>query len=187
MESKQELVEERTVKPRFLPSGNLSQLRPLTYDDLLVMANMLSTYREMILLLLDVFKSEDELIKFLDLFAGLSIKLPSRSRVYHVIENINIYKYYLMHIAEDDPEKVTAAHFGITRQYVNSIIERVEANLPENYKGGDAENVYRTEEENTSQEDYQENNEEVYQEDYNQKEKEEESLQAFDKRNQDDF
>lgn len=141
MENKQELEEVREVKPRFLPSGNLSQLKALSYDDLLVMANMLSTYREMILLLLDVFKSEDELIKFLDLFAGLSLKLPSRSRVYHVVENINIYKYYKEHINDEDPEKITAAHYGITRQYVHSIIERVEANLPENYKGGDAKYV----------------------------------------------
>ena len=140
MESKQEL-EEREVKPRFLPSGNLSQLKALEYDDLLTMANMLSTYREMILLLLDVFKSPDELIKFLDLFAGLSIKLPSRSRIYHVIENINVYKYYKEHLKDEDPEKTTATHFGITRQYVNSIVERVKANLPENYKGGDAEDV----------------------------------------------
>lgn len=141
MENKQELEEERIVKPRFLQSGNLSQLKSLDYDDLITMANMLSTYREMILLFLDVFRSEDELVKFLDLFAGLSIKLPSRSRVYHVIENINIYKYYMEHINDEDPEKTTANHFGITRQYVSSIIERVRANLPENYKGGDAQDV----------------------------------------------
>ena len=142
MESKQELTD-REVKSRFLPSGNLSQLKSLDYDDLLTMANMLSTYKEIILLLMDVFKTEDELVKFLDLFAGVSIKLPSRSRVYHVIENINIYKYYMDHIKDEDPEKVTAAHFGITRQYVISIINRVKANLPKssNSKGGDASNV----------------------------------------------
>lgn len=129
MESKQtDSVKE--VKSRFLQSGNLSQLRSLTYDEILIMANMLSTYKEIILLLLDVFKSEDELVKFLDLFAGQSIKLPSRSRVYHVIENINIYRYYQDHIKEEDPEKVTAIHFGITRQYVHSIIERVNKNNP---------------------------------------------------------
>lgn len=128
MESKQEL--EKEVKSRFLPSGNLSQLKQLTYDDLLIMANMLSTYKEIILLLLDVFKSEDELIKFLDLFAGMSIRLPSRSRIYHVIENINIYRYYQDHIKDEDPEKVTANHFNITRQYVHSIIERVNSNNP---------------------------------------------------------
>lgn len=128
MESKQESL--REVKPRFLQSGNLSQLKGLSYDDILIMANMLSSYREMILLLLDVFKSEEELIKFLDLFAGASIKLPSRSRIYHVIENINIYRYYQAHIKEEDPEKVTALHFNITRQYVHSIIERVNVNNP---------------------------------------------------------
>lgn len=128
MESKQEPVKE--VKSRFLQSGNLSQLRPLSYDEILIMANMLSTYKEIILLLLDVFKSEDELVKFLDLFAGASIKLPSRSRVYHVIENINIYRYYQDHINDEDPEKVTATHFNITRQYVHSIIERVNSNNP---------------------------------------------------------
>lgn len=126
MESKQEL--EREVRSRFLQSGNLSQLEPLTYDDILIMANMLDTYKETILLLLDVFKSEDELIKFLDLFAGSTIKLPSRSRIYHVIENINIYKYYQKHIEDEDPEKTTATHYNITRQYVHSIIERVSRN-----------------------------------------------------------
>lgn len=126
MESKQEL--EREVRSRFLQSGNLSQLEPLTYDDILVMANMLDTYKETILLLLDVFKSEDELIKFLDLFAGSTIKLPSRSRIYHVIENINVYKYYQKHIEDDDPEKTTATHYNITRQYVHSIVERVSRN-----------------------------------------------------------
>ena len=40
MENKQKL-EEREVKPRFLPSGNLSQLKALNYDDLLTMENML--------------------------------------------------------------------------------------------------------------------------------------------------
>ena len=127
MESKQELKE---TKSRFLQSGNLSQLKQLDYDELLIMANMLSTYKETILLLLDVFKSVDELVKFLDLFAGTSIRLPSRSRVYHVIENINIYRYYQDHITDEDPEKVTAAHFNITRQYVHSIIERVNSNNP---------------------------------------------------------
>ena len=126
MESKQEL--EREMRSRFLQSGNLSQLKSLTYDDILIMANMLDTYKDIILLLLDVFKSEDELIKFLDLFAGNTFKLPSRSRVYHVIENINIYKYYVAHLREEDPEKLTALHFNITRQYVQSIIERVERN-----------------------------------------------------------
>lgn len=126
METKQEL--DREVKSRFLPSGNLSQLKPVTYDDILIMANMLSTYKEMILLLLDVFKSEDELIKFLDLFAGTTLRLPSRSRVYHVIENINIYRYYQAHITDEDPERTTATHFNITRQYVHSIIERVNEN-----------------------------------------------------------
>lgn len=126
MESKQELG--REVKSRFLQSGNLSQLSSLSYDDILIMANMLDTYKDIILLLLDVFKTEDELVKFLDLFAGSTIKLPSRSRIYHVIENINIYKYYKAHINEDDPEKVTATHFNITRQYVNSIIDRVTRN-----------------------------------------------------------
>lgn len=128
MENKQKL--EKETKSRFLPSGNLSQLKSLSYDDILIMANMLSTYREIILLLLDVFKSEDELIKFLDLFAGTSIRLPSRSRIYHVIENINIYRYYQAHINESDPEKVTATHFNITRQYVHSIIARVNPNNP---------------------------------------------------------
>lgn len=126
MESKQEL--ERGIRSRFLQSGNLSQLKSLTYDDILIMANMLDTYKDIILLLLDVFRSEDELIKFLDLFAGNTFKLPSRSRVYHVIENINIYKYYVAHLREEDPEKATALHFNITRQYVQSIIERVERN-----------------------------------------------------------
>ena len=75
-------------------------------------------------------RNRNELIEFLDLFAGLSIRLPSRSRVYHVIENINIYKYYMEHLNDEDPEKVTAQHFNITRQYVNSIIERVKENIP---------------------------------------------------------
>lgn len=126
MEIKQEL--DREVKSRFLQSGNLSQLKPVTYDDILIMANMLSTYKETILLLLDVFRSEDELIKFLDLFAGTTLRLPSRSRIYHVIENINIYRYYQAHIKEEDPERITATHFNITRQYVHSIIERVNEN-----------------------------------------------------------
>lgn len=133
MANKQKL--EKEVQSRYLETGNLSQLKPITYDDVLIMANMLSTYKEMILLLLCVFKSVDELVKFLDLFAGTTIRLPSRSRIYHVIENINIYRYWQAHLNEEDPEKVTAAHFNITRQYVNSIIDRVNANNPgNNYK-----------------------------------------------------
>lgn len=125
MEDKQTENLEKEVQSRFLPIGNLSQTKKLSYDDLLIMADMLVPYKEMILLLLDVFKSEEELIKFLDLFAGTSIKLPSRSRIYHVMENIAIYRYWQSHINEEDPEKITAKHFNITRQYVTSIIDRV--------------------------------------------------------------
>lgn len=126
MEDKQaENIETREVQSRFLPIGNLSQTRKLSYDDILLMADMLTPYKEMILLLLDVFKSEEELIKFLDLFAGTTIKLPSRSRIYHVMENISIYRYWQAHIKDEDAEKSTAKHFNITRQYVNAIIMRV--------------------------------------------------------------
>ena len=125
MEDKQNKSIDKEVKSRFLPIGNLSQTKKLSYDDILLMADMLVPYKEMILLLLDVFKSEEELIKFLDLFAGTTIKLPSRSRVYHVMENIAIFRYWQSHITDEDPEKITAKHFNITRQYVNSIIDRV--------------------------------------------------------------
>jgi len=125
MEDKQDKNIDREVQSRFLPIGNLSQTKKLSYDDILIMADMLVPYKEMILLLLDVFKSEEELIKFLDLFAGTTIKLPSRSRIYHVMENISIYRYWQNHITDEDPEKSTAKHFNITRQYVTSIIERV--------------------------------------------------------------
>jgi len=125
MEDKQTENLEKEVQSRFLPIGNLSQTKKMSYDDLLIMADMLVPYKEMILLLLDVFKSEDDLIKFLDLFAGTSIKLPSRSRIYHVMENIAIYRYWQNHINEEDPAKLTAKHFNITRQYVMSIVDRV--------------------------------------------------------------
>lgn len=129
MEDKQDknldLDNDKEVQSRFLPIGNLSQTRKMTYDDILLMADMLTPYKEMILLLLDVFKSEEELIKFLDLFAGTTIKLPSRSRIYHVMENISVYRYWQAHLEDEDPEKSTAKHFNITRQYVTSIIDRV--------------------------------------------------------------
>ena len=107
--------------------GILSQRQEMTYDDLLLMINMLSPYKETLNLFLDLFKSEDEFIKFLDLFAGRQISLPSRSRLYFVMFNIDVYRYYQSHKNDPDVLHKTAKHFDITTQRVNAILDRVQA------------------------------------------------------------
>lgn len=114
--------------------GILSQRQDMSYEDLLLMINMLRPYKETLTLFLDLFKSEDEFIKFLDLFAGRQISLPSRSRLYFVMFNIDVYRYYqnhkdavkeLKYKVDKEAVKKTADHFNITTQRVNAIIERV--------------------------------------------------------------
>lgn len=107
--------------------GILSQRQEMTYDDILLMLNMLKPYKETLTVLLDLFKSEDDFIKFLDLFAGRQISIPSRSRLFFVMFNIDVYRYYNSHLNEPDILKRTAKHFDITTQRVQAICDRVAA------------------------------------------------------------
>lgn len=105
--------------------GILSQRQEMSYEDILLMINMLSPYKETLNLFLDLFKSENDFIKFLDLFAGRQISLPSRSRLFFVMFNIDVYRYYQTHRKDPDVLHKTAKHFDITTQRVNAIVERV--------------------------------------------------------------
>lgn len=105
--------------------GLLSQLEELSYDDLLLMIQMLKPYKNSLTLMLDLFKSTEDMIKFLDLFAGQDFKVPPRSRVYFVIFNIRVYNYYMKHKDEPDVLLKTAKMFDVTTQRVSTIVERV--------------------------------------------------------------
>lgn len=107
--------------------GILSQLKSLSYDDLLLLIKLLPNYSETLTLLLDVFESEDKLIKFLDLFAGRVVKLPPRAKLYHTVNSIIIYNYYKAHKNETNPLLTTAHRFDVTTQRVQTIIERIES------------------------------------------------------------
>ncbi len=113
---------------RYLQEGTLSQLKDLEYNDLLLMIKMLPSYSDTLMLLLDVFSTPQQMIKFLDLFADVTMRLPSRSRIYHVIHNINVYRYWQsirVNNPDEDASGQTAKRFRITRQYVDSIVDRV--------------------------------------------------------------
>lgn len=114
--------------------GMLSQLRTLSYDELLLMIKLLPNYSETLTLLLDVFQSEESLIRFLDLFAGRTIKLPPRTKLYHTINSIHVYNYYKSHSKSAKTEKElhdalleTAHRFDITTQRVTTILDRIRA------------------------------------------------------------
>lgn len=109
--------------------GILSQMKELSYDDLLIMIKMLKPYKECLTVMLDLFGSEKELIKFLDLFAGQEFKVPSRSRIYFVLLNIQVYNYYKSHINDENVLLETAKRFDMTTQRVRTIVERVSSNL----------------------------------------------------------
>ena len=112
-----------------MDTGILSQRREMSYDDLLLMINMLSSYKDTLTLFLDLFKSEKDFIKFLDLFAGRQISLPSRSRIYFVMFNIEVFRYYQSHKQDPEVLRKTAKRFNITTQRVTAIVDRVTAKL----------------------------------------------------------
>lgn len=107
--------------------GILSQLRTLNYDDLLLLIKLLPNYSETLTLLLDVFQSEEAYIKFLDLFAGRTIKLPPRTKLFHTVNSIHIYNYYQSHSKSPSVLLDTAHRFDITTQRVQTILERINA------------------------------------------------------------
>lgn len=108
-----------------MDSGILSQLQALSYDDLLLLIRLLPNYSETLTLLLDVFQSEDEFIKFLDLFAGRTIKLPPRAKLFHNVNSINMWHYYKNHISNPHVLLETAHRFDVTTQRVQTILERI--------------------------------------------------------------
>lgn len=114
-----------------MEAGILSKMRGLSYDDVLILVKMLKPYRETLNLMLNYFKSEDDFIKFLDLFAGANIHIPPRSRLYHVIENIQVYRYYQNHLHNEDALHITARRFNMTTQRVKAIIQRVNERISE--------------------------------------------------------
>ena len=105
--------------------GVLSQSRKMTYDDVLLMLKILVPYKDKLSLLLDVLHSEDDFIKFLDLFAGNTITIPSRSRLYFVMFNIDVYRFYHEHKDLPDGVSMTLKRFHITKQRLNAILQRV--------------------------------------------------------------
>lgn len=107
--------------------GLISQLKKLSYLDFILMIRMMPVYKETLFLLLEVFPTQDSLLKFLDLFAGQSIKLPPRPKLYHTIENINMYNYYKAHLDSERPLLTTARIYNVTTQRIQSVIERIES------------------------------------------------------------
>lgn len=105
--------------------GILSQMKELSYDDLVLLIKMLKPYKNSLTLMLDLFKTPDDMIKFLDLFAGQEFRVPSRSRIYFVLLNIQVYNYYTAHLSDKNVLKNTANKFNMTIQRVQTIIERV--------------------------------------------------------------
>lgn len=117
-----------TINNRTVQTGNLSQLDKLTYDDILLLPKMLPEYKEILLELLYIFHSESDLIRFLDLFAGTTLKLPPRTKIYHAVKKINIYNYYKNLSQNSDATQdqllyITSKHFQKTKQYITTIIE----------------------------------------------------------------
>lgn len=109
--------------------GILSQTKDFTYEDLLLMIKMLKSYNDALTLFLDVFESEERFLKFLDLFAGKEFHIPNRSRVFHVILNIQVYRYFQQHQNEPNALQLTAKRFNMTTQRVSDIIERVKSRI----------------------------------------------------------
>lgn len=107
--------------------GSISQLPTLNYDDLLLMIKLLPKYAETLTLLLDLFESEEALIKFLDLFAGREIKLPPRTKLFHTINNIQMANYYdrMVKSGREKPLNDTAKVFDVTTQRVQDVVDRV--------------------------------------------------------------
>lgn len=107
--------------------GSISQLPKLSYDDMLLMIDLMPKYSETLTLLLDVFQSEEAFLKFIDLFAGREIKLPPRTKLFHTINNIHMYNYYNKKVAEgvSRPDLDTAHMFDVTTQRVIDVVERI--------------------------------------------------------------
>lgn len=107
--------------------GLLSQMQALSYNDVLLLIKMLSPYKENLNIMLDFFKSEKDFVKFLDLFAGTTLTIPSRSRLYFVMLNIEVYNYYQSHKNDPNVLLTTAKRFDMTSQRVQAIVDRVSA------------------------------------------------------------
>lgn len=112
---------------RTIQVGNLSQLDKLSYDDVVLLSKMLPEYSDILTQLLYVFHSESDLVRFLDLFAGTTFKLPPRTKIYHAIRKINIYKYYQSIYNQNTPKDqllyLTAKRFQLTKQYITTIVD----------------------------------------------------------------
>lgn len=106
--------------------GIISQLKKLKYSDILLMIKMMPVYEETLSVLLAASPSEDFFIKLLDLFAGQTVKFPPRTKLYHTIENINMYNHYMSKLNEDKPFLSTARKFNVTTQRVQSVVERID-------------------------------------------------------------
>lgn len=108
-----------------MEAGQLSQAKELNYDDLILLLKMLPVYKDKLVLLLDFFKSEEDFLKFLDLFAGTTLTVPSRQKVFHILFNIEVYRYYLKHSDSDTVVADTVRYFHITQQRLSAILLRV--------------------------------------------------------------
>lgn len=112
-----------------MEAGQLSQTKELNYDDLVLLLKMLPVYKDKLVLLMDFFKSEKDFLKFLDLFAGTTLTVPSRQKVFHILFNIEVYRYYIQHSSSETVVADTVRYFHITQQRLNAILTRVgEAN-----------------------------------------------------------
>lgn len=94
---------------------------------LLIMALLNTDQYSFLPELLDIF-GEDKLVKFLDVFSGCSIEIPSREKLNRSIREIEIYNRL-----ENSKNKPThaklASEYGVSEEYIRVVHNKVNSML----------------------------------------------------------
>lgn len=107
-----------------MESGIIAKLNELSRKDILLLIKMMPVYKDTLSLLLLATDDTETFIKLLDLFAGQTIRFPTRYKLFHTIQNIHMRNYYRNLANQKDALLITARRFDVTTQRVQEVVDR---------------------------------------------------------------
>lgn len=109
--------------------GSLAIYRDLTDNELELLIKLLpKDLSKVISLIFNIFGT-DQGLEFLDIFADERISLPSRKRLYKLIEKIKIYVFIKSKKESDDAYKLLAKQLDKRISQLHQIVSKIDESL----------------------------------------------------------
>ena len=83
--------EELNSLPETMKYGSLIRKQNMSKEDMTILLHKLFSYNNDMLLIRNILESDDKMIEFLDILAGMTLKLPTHALILKTIHEIEIW------------------------------------------------------------------------------------------------